>query len=404
MITIVGCLANLISGDFSIDIDSFLSYDSEELMDQLSEEFECENSFEKSRPFHDKNIWALMKEKYEEIIGASESGSNESSNDFINGFKVKYTLDYNKNNRRSIFVGENIKKGQVVYQHRSIANFPDVASFIRFLKHMPTDLLCDTIEWLNEWDDGDDGGFLIDFDDISYISHEGKINIRYYNDNDYELVALRDINAGEELIGVWIYFDNEDSTAGILRELNNCEEVEKKKRPIFGKPLWILMQKIYEDLTNETMSSDDFGFRVKYSVNYSKTHGRGLFAREKIQKGEIVYEHKRDIYLTPETYPDFLNRLVLQVNKQKVKNQELEPYLDFLNISPAGVICDMNVWTYGRTKTQYNLHLDDMSYCNGAASISGANIEYSDDEGKALQATRDIDAGEEILCEYAEFY
>merc|ERR1712194_30840 len=152
------------------------------------------------------------------------------------------------------------------------------------------------------------------------------------------------------------------------------------------------------------MSSDDFGFRVKYSVNYSKTHGRGLFAREKIPKGEIVYEHKRDIYLTPETYPDFLNRLVLQVNKQKVKNQELEPYLDFLNISPAGVICDMNVWTYGRTKTQYNLHLDDMSYCNGAASISGANIEYSDDEDKALQATRDIDAGEEILCEYAEFY
>merc|ERR1719491_1049110 len=127
-------------------------------------------------------------------------------------------------------------------------------------------------------------------------------------------------------------FDNGNSTAVILRELNNCEEVEKKKRPIFGKPLWILMQKIYEDLTNETMSSDDFGFRVKYSVNYSKTHGRGLFAREKIQKGEIVYEHKRDTILTPETYPEFLNRLVLQVNKQKVKNQELEPYLDFLNI------------------------------------------------------------------------
>jgi len=420
MIPIVGCLANVISGDSPINIDSVMdlvmdsviSYDVETLKLHLREEIECEKSLGKLRPIHDNKIWAFMREKYDQINGISESSSNESSPDHVNGFKIKYSVSY-KNNRRTILAEESIKEGEVVYQHRSMAKFPDFVSFICFLKEMPTHLLCDTIDWFYEYNEGT---FVIDFDDMSYINDEGEMNIDYADNDEEELVALHDINVGEELMsynddddddGVDNYyktrFDNEDSTAGILRELNNCEEVEKKKRPIFGKPLWILMQKIYEDLTNETMSSDDFGFRVKYSVNHSKFHGRGLYARENIQEGEIVYEHKRDTILTPETYPEFLNRLALQENKQKSNNQHLQPYLDFLNISPAGVICDMQMWTYGRTKTLYNLDLDDMVYCNSATPISGANIDYSNEEGTVISATRNIDAGEEMLCNYEIF-
>jgi len=411
MTPIVLCLAHVISSVLSIDIDLFLSNDALTFMHQLDEE-RCDKTIGKPRPIHDNKIWAFMREKYEEIIGASESGSNEPSNDYISGFKVKYTINYNENNRRSIFAKENIKKGQVVYQHSSEANFPDLGTLIRFLKQMPTYLLCDTIEWLHEWDDG---VFSIDFDDVSYINDEGEMNIDYDDDNSVPIfVALRDIDLGEELIwnvegGLTWIDSNEDEhdskTDTVLKELNNCEEVWEEKRPIFGKPLWILMQKIYEEITNETISSNDFGFRVKYSVNYTQSRGRGLFAREKIQKGEIVYEHNRKACLSEETYPEFLNRLALQENKRKAKNQELEPYLDFLNISPAGIICDIDMWLYYDEKhdnyTRLILDLDDMVYCNSAGSVSGANIEYINYNGSnPMHATRDIDAGEEFFCYY----
>jgi len=408
-------LINVISNDSSIDtdIDSFLSdTDAEELKYLLRRVNKCDKTLEKPRPIHEKTNWILMREKYDEIIDASESGLNESSNDYISGFKIEYSLNYNENGKRSIFAKESIKKGQIVYEHRSLAYFPDAVSFIDFLKHIPPDFVCDAIDWLSEWggeEDDEAGYFAIDFDDMSYINDEGEMNIDYIDDDMSQLVAIRDINLGEELICNGPYsketrFDNENSTAGILRELNNCEEVAKTKRPIFGKPLWILMQKIYEEITNKTMSSDDFGFRVKYSVDYSKTHGRGLFAREKIEKGQVVYQHKRDAYLSPETYPEFLNRLVLQENKRKANNQDLEPYLDFLNISPSGVICDIQMWSYDHTKTNYNLDLDDMVFCNSADQlISWENIEYSDEESIEMVATRDIDAGEEILCSYDDF-
>jgi len=417
-------LVNVISSDFPFELESLLLNDSTALKHILLEVGlevnECGKTLEKSRPIHDNTNWILMRKKYEGVVNASESGLNESSNDYISGFEVKYSLNYNKNGKRGIFAKESIKKGQIVYQHRSLAYVPDAVSFMEFLKTIPTDFVCDAINWLYEWEDG---SFVIDFDDMSYINDEGERNIDYIDNDMSQLVAIRDINLGEELIwndvsnedydveddyamDDWGFdrFDNENSTAGILRELNNCEEVAKTKRPIFGKPLWILMQKIYEEITNKTMSSDDFGFRVKYSVDYSKTHGRGLFAREKIEKGQVVYQHKRDAYLSPETYPEFLNRLVLQENKRKANNQDLEPYLDFLNISPSGVICDIQMWSYDHTKTNYNLDLDDMVFCNSADQlISWENIEYSDEESIEMVATRDIDAGEEILCSYDDF-
>jgi len=395
------CLIVGLFGESFIDLDT-LDYD--DAYNYLLGVYDCGKIFEKPLPIHDNSSWVSMRNTYEEVM--RDSGLLESSNNFVSGFEIKYFVNYNKKNKRSIFAKENIKKGQVVYQHTSQAAFPDLKIFNEFLNHISTDLACDAIKEFvyesNYYTAVDSGVLTIDFDDMSYISDEGEMNIDYDGTSKGRMVALRDIHFGEELIcnrDDWSNerFDNEHSTAQILRELNNCKELKGKRRPIFGKPTWILMQKIYEELSHVTMSQDDFGFRVKYSVDYSETHGRGLYAREKIRQGQLVYEHKRDAYLSPDIYPEFLNRLVLLGNKRKAKNQDPEPYLDFLNISPDGLICDIDMWKYGETKENYNLDLDDMVYCN-SANLS-ENINYFDDEMK-IHATRDIDVGEEMLCSY----
>merc|ERR1711933_630107 len=115
------------------------------------------------------------------------------------GFKVKYSVNYSKNNiTSSLFSTDKIKKGQIIYDHKWLAVFPYPKSYITFLNYFPPDLACDCMMWGYDMSYGseDDGSIYIDFDDISYCKGKGETNMDY--NADAEMVALRDIDAGEE--------------------------------------------------------------------------------------------------------------------------------------------------------------------------------------------------------------
>ena len=113
-------------------------------------------------------------------------------------------------------------------------------------------------------------------------------------------------------------------------------------------------------------------FHYRITVQSSPLHGRGIFVQEKILKGAIVYTiREEDVEYFPMS--SFCN--LSQERKKEIR------HFGYLN----------------KADHAWYLAKDEIRYCNHATE---GNISLSKD---ALIATRDIDAGEELTQNYAEF-
>lgn len=374
---------------------------------------ECNNIVRaKAKPRDDAP--SLMRKIYEELMEISEPICETSCVDF-NGFKIEYYVNYNdKTNNLGVFANEKIRRHQVVYEHNLLGDFPDSKSFVNFLNHLPADLVCNAIEWgyffesINE----DHGWITIDLDDMVYVRGEGEGNINY-SDKDLQIIALRDIEKGEELM--FSEYDSDITASNfppnrdILWDLNKCDEIMQTKRPVFNKELWTLMEKKYEEVTNEIFEGNNSGFKVKYSVKQTERNGRnGLFTRQKIKKGQLVYEHTQTAFFPDtESFNNFQNSLVFIEHERTIKHD-----LEFLNHFPSGLICEIDIWAYF---VEYSeslddglweraIDFDDISYCYGNDYYANLGYNDYDNKGKYVYALRDINAGEELICSHIWVY
>ncbi len=116
---------------------------------------------------------------------------------------------------------------------------------------------------------------------------------------------------------------------------------------------------------------------VKTFLNQSSVDGIGVYAGEKIKKGEVIWEYFPlvDITYSPEEWL----RLQEKVNKSSFENIQRYSYKE----NGIYVVC-----------------MDNAQFMNH--SYDSFNLSNTHDL-KTMFATRDIQEGEELLCNYFEY-
>jgi len=123
-------------------------------------------------------------------------------------------------------------------------------------------------------------------------------------------------------------------------------------------------------------------------AKYIEGKGRGIFAKERIPKGRAW-----------------------SVAQQKAAQfYEADQYRQFLLESEVGFACDVLQWAYAELNIEEEAYLVSVdlsmsSMCNDGRSEDG-NIGFDeavDPDGLYIHALRDIEVGEEVLCNYGSF-
>jgi hypothetical protein len=206
------------------------------------------------RPVHTPEIWIGMREAYISVVGqekatvpstttTTSSSSSESSFEsslFKTAFQIPFEVRQSPGMGRGIYTLTDVKKGQLLYDFSQTAQYRDANEFAEFLRIITPELACDVLMWsyVQDLSDGytekmsnDYGPFRImtDLDPGSFCNNGGKSkgNMawiitsptttttnrktapmigRYDTVKSAPLVALRDIDAGEELLCIYSQF------------------------------------------------------------------------------------------------------------------------------------------------------------------------------------------------------
>ena len=187
-----------------------------------------------------------------------------------------------------------------------------------------------------------------------------------------------------------------------IYELYDCDNVISKGRPIYDEARWLELRRHYHGYP------DDFdspvlhvrSFAVPYEVRQDPEKGRGIYATDKIKKGDLIYT------FTPHA-AKFRNHL---------------DYFKFLATVRQDMVCDILEWTFCQDFHDYDgsdeesdltivINLDDGSLYNHEyddfANV-GCDPSYVDRSPKICRenffALQDIEPGEELFVNYDGFH
>jgi hypothetical protein len=183
------------------------------------EQFHCDDMFASGpRPIPTQESWIIMRDAYRRIVGPEHSSILPT--DEKNGLHVPYKVDYvNDEKGRGVFATAPIKKGTLVWSShkRQSARFFDGDSYRQFVAAVPVDLACDIMQFSYVQDFGPphspelaictdlDEGALIneqihDWDVEANVGCMLRQSYKHPGGCKENFFALRDINAGEELV------------------------------------------------------------------------------------------------------------------------------------------------------------------------------------------------------------
>jgi len=187
-------------------------------LDEIFYHFNCPALYEEERPIHSQSTWKLLRKAYVDIVTPEKSTIGDPLADF-NGFDVDFIVKQ-CDKGRGIFANEFIEKGNAFYTCRRTAVFEDGQSFRRFLMSIPPDLACDITNWAyveqidkdSEKITVDDFRIMVELDENAFCNHgdDGTHNLVWRNE---KAIALRDINAGEEILCNYDAFANPNAWA-----------------------------------------------------------------------------------------------------------------------------------------------------------------------------------------------
>lgn len=215
--------------------------------------------YEIERAIHTPETWMGMREAYISVVGSATATIELVSNTektFETAFLLPFEVRQSQGMGRSIFARANVPRGEILYDFSQSAQFKKGSEFVEFLRILRPELACDVLMWsyvqyfgygvlgssssnskdyesqlsdLRIVTDLDPGSFCNDGGrkkgNMAWLNSKGKIS-RQSNLNDppnarirrrngsirkdavksAPLVALRDIEAGEELMCIYNQF------------------------------------------------------------------------------------------------------------------------------------------------------------------------------------------------------
>eukprot|EP00934_Nitzschia_sp_Nitz4_P004607 Nitzschia sp. Nitz4//scaffold98_size77359//76011//76811//NITZ4_005561-RA/size77359-processed-gene-0.27-mRNA-1//1//CDS//3329560796//4597//frame0 len=157
---------------------------------------------------HTEDVWRFLRYTYKRVVKGDAFAQGERDN-ATSGFQVAVRVVLNDKGR-AVVAAEPIQTGSVVLLPTYSANFLTPHEFRRFLQALPTYLVCDVMMWayarLNE---EHEPRLCVDLDPSSLLNGGDKkkdVNLipakgsERFAECDLELVAMRDIAEGEELL------------------------------------------------------------------------------------------------------------------------------------------------------------------------------------------------------------
>lgn len=207
---------------------------------------------------------------------------------------------------------------------------------------------------------------------------------------------------------------------GDLWDVYNCDEQFSSTQPARSTSSWMFMRGIYHGLMVDSTAKDiaprpssllqDTGMAVPYSIRKAGEKGRGIFAEDTIPKGSMVYTARHGGHVRFRHGMDF-KTFVVSV-----------PGAMACEILQCAAVQSLSEEQPTRPETSViTVDLDDTCYVNSADNDDDENDDENDEEGDKKDANvgcpkgndfncidngyalRDIEAGEEILCDYETF-
>mmetsp|Transcript_988 Transcript_988/g.1740 ORF Transcript_988/g.1740 Transcript_988/m.1740 type:complete len:266 (-) Transcript_988:833-1630(-) len=194
------------------------------------------------------------------------------------------------------------------------------------------------------------------------------------------------------------YEDDNRLNRDIIWNILKCDDLFLKERPIHSEMEWTRAIDIYSSITKESpmLNSSKNGFNVLVEAKQSPGKGRGIFAGQTIRKGEIVWSTKRT-----------------------ARFDNAGDYIEFLFELDPSFACDVLQWAYVQDVSKdgevpnlkISVDLDEGSFCNDASDENGHNMGCDPNLASQVDggcqsnyfALRDIQMGEELLCDYSSF-
>jgi hypothetical protein len=190
--------------------------------------FECRTFFSSVQPVRNQTSWMMMRGIYHgimlasgKVVSASNIRSSVSSLLHETGFQVPFSVRQVEKKGRGVFAEASIPKGTLIYtsHHGGHVRFTRGIDFKKFVYSVPSEMACEVLQCaaVQSLKPGkarpEDAVITVDLDSGCYVNtHNLKeepnagcppSGDRNCVDNDY---ALRDIKAGEEIIGDYSQF------------------------------------------------------------------------------------------------------------------------------------------------------------------------------------------------------
>lgn len=193
----------------------------------------------------------------------------------------------------------------------------------------------------------------------------------------------------------------------------HCDSILANNRPIHSKATWVNLRQAYVDVVGAEDSSipvpvtSNSGFHVPIYIDHSKETGRGVYVKERVAKDELIWTGHGE-------------------GSQSAVFDSIDKYREFLHRVDNDVVCDLLIWCYptyeeedkededydeyGQNSVDIGCDLDEGSFFNNAKTRNESNIyhlykegEEECDENVSAYASRNIEAGEQLLAWYNDF-
>lgn len=177
----------------------------------------------------------------------------------------------------------------------------------------------------------------------------------------------------------------------------NCKDFRRTTRPVPTQAEWLLLRDTYTQIVGSasTLSKarEEGGLQFDCRVEQLGRKGRGIIAAEAVSQGQLLWS-----------------------DGKTARFADGDLYREYLATVPANLACDIMSWAYienmgdeENPNLWISVDLDETSFCNDAEEYEDANMgciapATHPEECLAKQwALSDIQAGDEVLCDYSEF-